>query len=272
MPLDRRDRLLRLLLDEIQDEPFQARYRGREVGPVVVGWPARLQRYFWPRPDVDLRATDRWLAPMFEGAGDLSARLVEHAAWAPDERRAATRLARRMREWGRTTRGAFDEELVEAVFRRALGLRVGFDPPMSSGWTKVAALATAYLEGQPERAPHVIWDSRVSSAIVFRLDRAMAEAGGEDAGSPKTLFPRIGVVPGRGGSRRQGGDRHPSRLRLRWSYAYGRWAAQDAGTALVRDLRDGLNEGTHPPMPTAEGGTAPWTIRGVESVLFMDGY
>lgn len=41
---------------------------------------------------------------------------------------------------------------------------------------------------------------------------------------------------------------------------------------LVRELRDELNAGGYPPLPTPSGGSAPWTIRGVESVWFMDGY
>lgn len=51
---------------------------------------------------------------------------------------------------------------------------------MNSGWTKVAAMATAFLEGEPDRAPHVIWDSRVSTAIVWRLDRMLAKIPGVD--------------------------------------------------------------------------------------------
>jgi len=210
------------------------------------------------------------MAPWFEEVGELSRRLVEDGAWSSEERMRAEALAWRMLQWGRTARqSVFSAAVVEVVFRRALGLPVAFDPPMSSGWTKVAALATAYLEGVPGRAPHVIWDSRVSTSLVFRLDQLLADRDGLD---PKAVFPRIGVVPGRGGSRKVGGVRHPSRLRLRWSHAYGRWSGQDAGSELVRELRDEFNRGGFAPMPTSPGLNAPWTIRGVESVLFMDGY
>jgi hypothetical protein len=210
------------------------------------------------------------MAPWYERACELARRLEERGAWTYDERTAACEVAWNMLKWGRTTRQSrYSPDVVEAVFRRALGMPIDADPPMNSGWTKVAALATAFLEGDPRRAPHVIWDSRVSTSLVFRLDELLVEEGRADA---KQLFPRIGVVPGRGGSRAPGRARHLSRLQLRWSYAYGRWPAQDAGSELVRELRDLVNEGDYGPMPTTSGSSSAWTVRGVESVLFMDGY
>jgi hypothetical protein len=126
----------------------------------------------------------------------------------------------------------------------------------------VAAMATAFLEGERDRAPHVIWDSRVSTAIVWRLDRMLAETRGVE---PKRSFPGLGIVGGRGGTR-------PRVLRLRWAHPYGRWWGQEAGTSVVREMRDVLNEGAHGLMPLPEGGEGRWTVRGVESALFMDGY
>lgn len=270
----RRD-LVSALVRDVHDEPFQPRHREDPVGGTIVGWPDRLRSYFWPTPAVDLGITARLMEPWFERAGVLSARLVQNGAWTADERADATALAWGMLAWGGTTRQRdFGRWVVEAVFRRALGLSGADDAPMNSGWSKVAALATGYLEGRPERAPHVIWDSRVSASIVFRLDASMTNDGDlapSDA-NPTQVFPRIGIVQGRGGSRKAGGEREPSRLRLKWAHAYGSWSSQDAGSELVRELRDELNDGGYPPMPTPNGRSVPWTIRGVESVLFMDGY
>jgi hypothetical protein len=172
-------------------------------------------------------------------------------------------LAWQMLTWGDVTRQRdFGGPVVERVFRRALGLPGGEAAPMNSGWTKVAALATAFLEGDLVRAPHVIWDSRVSTSIVWRLDAMLGEEATE---VPRRAFPRIGVVAGRGGTR-------PRRLQHSWAHAYGSWSAQEAGSALVREIRDLLNGGDFGLMPSSYGGEEPWTIRGVESVLFMDGY
>ena len=48
---------------------------------------------------------------------------------------------------------------------------------MNSGWTKVAAFASAHLESVPGRHPQVIFDSRVATAILSRLDSLLAKAG-----------------------------------------------------------------------------------------------
>ena len=126
----------------------------------------------------------------------------------------------------------------------------------------MAALATAFLEGDGERAPDVIWDSRVMKAIVSTLDRMLEPDQGH---MPARAFLRVGVVPGRGGTR-------PRRLEHTRAHAYGSWSSQEAGSALVHELRDLLNRGRYGWMPLPHGGEGRWTIRGVESVLFMDGY
>jgi hypothetical protein len=151
---------------------------------------------------------------------------------------------------------------VESVFRKALGLPHSKQPPMNSGWTKVAALATAFLEGHPSRAPDVIWDSRVSTLLVTRMEALLLEPGIRD---PSYLFPHIGTVAGRGGTR-------PRKTQLGRAHAYMSWPSQFAGSCLVREIRDVLKGESYPAMPAPNGGTKPWTMRGVESVLFMDGY
>ena len=257
--------VVRRLVDELHYDPFQPQYRKKAQGDRVTGWPSRLRAYFWPHPVMDLRATTETLTPWFDEAGALSRRLLDGAPWDPDKRRRAAVLAWLMLTWGGVTQqSGFSEETVESVFRRALGLCSDETAPMNSGWTKVAAMATAFLEGESDRAPHVIWDSRVSTSIVWRLDRMLSEL---DDSVHRELFPQLGVVAGRVGS----GTR-PRRLQLRWAYPYGRWWGQDAGSAMVRDVRDVLNEGQYGWMPLPDGGEGKWTIRGVESVLFMDGY
>ena len=258
-----REHFIRALVESIHVEQHQPMHRREPYGDPVVGWGARLSSYFWPHPVMDLRATHEVLSPWFAEAGDLARQLMAGDAWSQEERRRAAVLAWQVLTWGGVTRQrAFSPDVVEAVFRRALGLSGGESAPMNSGWTKVAALATAFLEGDAERAPHVIWDSRVSTSIVWRVDQMLRA---EQADIPKRAFPRIGAVPGRGGTR-------PRRLTHSWAHGYGSWAAQEAGSALVREIRDLLNRGGYGWMRMPGGGEGRWTIRGVESVLFMDGY
>ena len=256
------DELVRALVEAIHDDPFQPQHRGEPHGDPVVGWPARAASYFWPHPVMDLRATHEVLQPWFDEAGELS-KQIGHG-WNAEHRRRAAILAWQMLSWGGVPRQkGFGESAVEEVFRRALGLPGGARAPMSSGWTKVAALATAFLEGDPERAPHVIWDSRVSTSLVDRLEPVLAERRLD----PSVVTPGIGVVEGQPGA----GTRPRPRL-LKWPRGSRKWSAQEAGSAFVRRIRDALNEGGYGWMPLPTGGEGLWTVRGVECVLFMDGY
>jgi hypothetical protein len=256
---ERRD-LVQALVQRIHTTPFRAGYRRRPYGDTVKGWPDRLRTYFWPHPHHDLAATDLQMQGWFTAAGALSEELLTAGEWTPEECERAHDLALKMLGWGRVPQRTSTPAVVESVFRRSLGMPGSAGAPMNSGWTKVAALATAYLEGRTDRAPHVIWDSRVSTSLVTHLEPLVMHAGLE----PKQVFPGIGAVGGRGGTR-------PRRRELRWAAAYGSWTSQDAGSALVREIRDVLNQRNFGLMPTGDG-EGPWTIRGVESVLFMDGY
>ena len=258
-----RQQLLSQLVNELHHEPLRLYYRKKPFGKPVTGWDSKLRSYFWPDPATNYAATHTLLEPWFSEAGQLSQRLLEGQNWTSEERTQAKDLAWEVLKWGGVTRQSlFSEDTVEAVFRRALGFKVSQPVPMNSGWTKVAALATAYLEDKAGARAHVIWDSRVSTSLVTRLDKLLVDAGHYQ---PKKLFPKIGPVTGRGGTR-------PRTFKLAWSHAYGSWQAQEAGSVLVRELRDLLNQGGYPPMPLPGGGSRPWTVRGVESVLFMDGY
>jgi len=56
----------------------------------------------------------------------------------------------------------------------------------------------------------------------------------------------------------------------RWPNAYGKWRSHFAAGAMVRDLRNQLNDQRIPRFPGSR--ETLWTVRDVEMVLFMDGY
>jgi hypothetical protein len=198
----------------VNDEPAVAAEQPKEV---VVGWSARAASYFWLRPFMDLCATNEVLSPRFEEAGVLSRQLAADDGWTDEERRRPTVLAWQTLAWGGVTRQEdFGAPVVEWVFRRALGVPGGDDAPMNSGWTKVAALATAYLEEEPGRAPHVIREPR--EHVAGRPARAgprgpwvRAEggaAGNGSGGEPERLGHGLGVRP-------PGHPAHPRRATAR---------------------------------------------------------
>lgn len=252
---------LRALVKAIHAEPFQPIYRKRPFGAPVKGWDARLMAYFWPAPQHGYRETSRSMHAFTENAGQLARVLAARGAWNDIEQAQAIELAHAIFAWGGVPQDpeTVTPAAVQAVVQAALDNDAGTQARMNSGWTKVAAFATAHQEESAGGRPQVIWDSRVATALISRLDRLLSARA-----DPAILFPGVGTVPGRGGTR-------PRTLSRRWPSGYRSWAGQVAGSMLVREIRDILNDDGYP-MPLPEGGSGKWTARAVEMVLFMDGY
>ncbi|MFJ1254253.1 hypothetical protein [Cupriavidus sp. CuC1] len=248
--------LVARLVQWIDQEPFQPRYRGKAVRGQVQGWAERLEAYFWPTPDVDHRATQLRLTPLLNTAQALAATA---GRWTHQEKEQANDFARAVFKWGGVPQKPFDARTVEAVFLSAIG---GISQPgalMNSGWTKVAAFATGHVG---EDNGLVIWDSRVAHSLIRRIDALLVADG--QLGIPSYLQ-HIGHVPGRGGTRKQ------VAYTLPWPSGYRSWPAVFAGSALVREIRDELNRLGIAAL-LIDGKATRWTARLVEMVLFMDGY
>ncbi|WP_156404025.1 MULTISPECIES: hypothetical protein [unclassified Massilia] len=253
---------LEALVKDIHEQPFQRVYRKRPFGAPVKGWDDRLRAYFWPAPAQGYRETAAGMRDIAQTARALAEALAERGAWDADEQARAVALAHAVFTWGGVPQDpkTVTASTVQDVVRAALDNDADARAHMNSGWTKVAAFVTDHVDGLGTGRPQAIWDSRVATSIVDRLD-GLLPAGVE----PATLFPGVGTVPGRGGTR-------PRTLSRRWPSGYKTWAGQVAGSQVVRDIRDILNNGAYPKMPLPDGGAGAWTTRGVEMVLFMDGY
>jgi hypothetical protein len=244
--------------------PFQPAYRKKPVGMPVLGWDQRLTAYFWPTPQQGYRETCVDMNGIGETSRELAEVLLERGHWDEAGQRRAVELANAIFSWGGVPQApeTVTSQNIEHVFRAAIANDAAASAKMNSGWTKVSAFATAHFETSAGGKPQAIWDSRVATAITSRLD-AQLPAGV----NPAELFPGVGTVPGRGGTR-------PRALSRSWKSGYQTWAGQVGGSQFVREIRDMLNEPAqdYPPMPLPGGETGPWTTRGVEMVLFMDGY
>jgi hypothetical protein len=134
---------------------------------------------------------------------------------------------------------------------------------MNSSWTKVAAFASG-------RNGHVIWDSRASASITWRLDQLQTDGGKKTA--VKNIFPELTLVSAKGRGTR---DRM---VYLSWQTPAGNWTEQSAATAVVKEIVKVLNDPAngYPRMlvPNGTGGYCiqEWDVWGVGQVLFMDGY
>lgn len=257
-PASDRTGYLHALVQDIHTDPFQPVYRKRTFGQPVTGWDARLAAYFWPAPSQGYHETHVAIQGLIEASSQLARALSERGNWNAAEQAQAVALAHAIFTWGGVPQDpkTVTPSTVEAVYAAALRDDRAAQANMNSGWTKVAAFATAHLEDADVGRPQVIWDSRVATAIVNRLERVVP-----DHIEIADLFPGIGAVPGRGGTR-------PRAFMRKWPSGYANWPAQVAGSQIVRDIRDILNQESARLALVKKR----WTTRDVEMVLFMDGY
>jgi hypothetical protein len=243
-------------------DPFVPHYRGK---PIVAkagrGWGHRLSTYFWPTPVSGLSITTAALSPHIATLQHLANKVLAHTPWTPADECLAVKCTTGVFQWGRVLRSAPTPDQVRAAMEMAIhGYSALTAPPMNSTWTKLAAFSTEHLSH-----PQVIWDSRVATAVICRLERlficdGLTTVPCGSPGIPHNLGP---MQVGRGGTR-------PRKLKLNWTNAYGRWPALYAASEFVRTVRDYLNAN---PMVYSKFSTqTPWTLREVEQVLFMDGY
>ncbi len=254
--------IIRQFVREIAVDPWQPIYRRKLLGSRKFhGWDARLDGYFWPRPGVDRHATKVALDPLIGLIQPLAHTARLGTPWDARQRADACRAANLIFHWGRVPQRpeTITPENIRAVILAAVRDDRNSSAPMNSGWTKVAALATAQSDN-----PHVIWDSRVSNSIVRRLDNWFHECG---ITRIPTSVDKIGIVTGQGGTRREL-TRH-----LDWPIAYGRWSSQVAASEFVRRVCAEVNTGVCPDTnePWSDMRDL-WTVREIEMVLFMDGY
>lgn len=242
----------------LEQDPFVPAYRGKPLtGSACLGWTSRLAGYFWPRPGIGLAANHAVLNPLLVNAGRLRHTLAR--TWTPAEEASAVSFARGVFAWGGVPQRHVTARQVREVFESAVqGVRVG-GAPMNSGWTKVAALASAGLNQEL-----AIWDSRVAHSLIGRLDILLSSPGLQRLRGAAPLA-GIGFIPGRGGTRTSGLP-----YLGRWRNGYRRWDVQFSGGELVRLIRDELNRQHR--SGQIRGPLRSWSTRDVEMVLFMDGY
>jgi hypothetical protein len=227
-------------------------------------WDNRLHNYVWKQRS--FFQTQDELDDLIWKGSLLSRLILSKQEWTPQDKIKAVNWAEAIFQWGGTrqqqpiTASKIQSTLTNALLNRV----VNANAPMNSGYTKVASFGTAFLEGSSEGCPQVINDSRVAASLTTRLDKILA---GYEQKNPSAIFPGLGTVDAaRGGTR-------PRQLQLDWPNAYRSWHGQFAATQVVLKIRDILNKNdNYPKMPNTQGKHIDWTIRGVEAVLFMDGY
>ncbi len=263
------EEFVKALVEWVEEDPYQPMYQREPVGEAVSSWHDMLSVFFWPKPRTGHQQFAYAAAPMLYYSSELAATVIKGEDWSPTEKEFAVKVANEIFNLIGLPQRDVTPENIRAVFEGAINEDEKSTAKMNSGWSYLAAFATARFESDRERLPQVGWSSRVSSTIISRLDFLLSEAGITELGD---RFPNIGVMPGWGGTR-------PREFELEWPSGYRSWSSHLAGSRLIKLIRDTLNTEKdnngnlkYDVMPLVGGGRGPWTVRGVEMTLFGDGY
>ncbi|TQV84436.1 hypothetical protein [Aliikangiella coralliicola] len=258
----------------IEEDPFTPMYQRLPVGEAVSSWHDRLEAFFWPKPRNGLMQVSHSADALMYRAEILAKGIETSTAkdgseWNKEDRDMAVKTANEIFLQAGVPQKDVTWENVYQVMKSAISADENSSAKMNSGWSLLASFATHWLNNKPDRIPMACWNSRVSASILSRLDFLMVEAGYEDH---ENRFEHIGRVPGVGGTR-------PRELSLNWPDGYRSWKNQVAASRFINLIVECLNneknsDGSlkYEPMPIPTGGRAPWSIQGVQLVLFSDGY
>lgn len=246
--------LISALVDQIEGHRFTFLYRNRRVaGHTGVGWPGALSLYSANTNRPDPAAHFAWL-------NTITAR-VGAATTASDK----ISIANDVLKWGgmgtRISNDRGGHALLTSVIESATTGRCVNKAPMNSSYTKIAAVFCYVVNNH-----NTIWDSRVSTALCFRLG-CILEKAGMSRQEAAEYFPDLGYVPGVSLRVRA----RLGAIRSFWPKVYSKWSGHFAGAKVALEISDELNrrEIAHPNIQQdAMPGT--WTPWRVNMVLFVD--
>jgi len=257
----------------LNEREFRYVPRKGPPGELAKSWIQRFMGYRWgsssdPFSDLDLIISIQ--SSLESGREEL----INSGRFSPASHTRVQAAVLDLFKWGRVTRGEGHDppnmRFVESVLKTAFHCSDSFNAPLDSAWTKLAAISTSSVKITDNRFPQVIFDSRVSVALLESID-AVCELDSRYT-ELKDAYRKagLGYVSGRGGNRLA---RVASLHKKGWKSGYGKWSAQFVASRLVAKMVLVLNSTEHiPRMPGPNGITQPWDTRGVEKVLFMDGY
>jgi hypothetical protein len=253
----------------IDEDPFTPMYQRHPVAEAVSTWHDRLENFFWPKPRNGLMQVSHSADALMYRAEILARGIEDGVAWSEEDKELAVKTTEEIFLQAGTPQKEVTWENVYAVMKAAITKDSNSSAKMNSGWSLLASFATHWLNTQDGRTPMICWNSRVSTSIISRLDFLLVEAGYQ---SLEDRFPNLGIVQGWGGTR-------PRETSLHWPDGYRSWKTEVAASEFVNLMVDCLNKSKnsdgslkYAQMPIPTGGRAPWSMQGVQLVLFSDGY
>lgn len=253
----------------IDEDPFTPMYQRQPIADSVSSWHDRLESFFWPKPRNGLMQVSHSADALMYRAELLARGINDGIEWNIEDKELAVKTAEEVFLQAGTPQKDVTWQNVYAVMKAALNKDALSGAKMNSGWSLLASFATRWLNKENGRTSMICWNSRSATSIISRLDFLLVEAG-YDALDGR--FEHLGTIPGWGGTR-------PREMSLQWPDGYRSWETEFAASEFVTLMVDCLNnesnqDGTpkYAQMPIPTGGRAPWSMQGVQLVLFSDGY
>jgi hypothetical protein len=266
-------RLAEIVAENIQQEPFEyLPKRSKKRYPSVQGWSERFSNYYWSSSTEPLSDWEQ-INQLTERLGVYAQRLAAKERIDSDIEAATVNDVFELFKWGGVLRGKDHNppsiKIINQVISSAIEYNINTDAPMDSAWTKLAAFSTAWLEENTDKPPHIIYDSRVSVALLERIDQAVEMQSNLVVLKNRLNSAGLGYVDGRGGNRK---ERVQKLKQKKWSIGYGKWSSQIISSKIIDAIVLELNSKTRYGKMRYKNCSYSWNARGVEMVLFMEGY
>ena len=269
------DYLAKRFCEVVHETPYSytpLKFKHHATDGFVTGWPKRFLAYRWGR-DPNPFSDDALLDQLAQRIRPAVLDVLEGRTWDRSKETNVRSVVEELFSWGGVARGHIPVDLVAArsVLCQALGKETDGAAPMDSAWTKLAALASfAGASTSADIRQQIIFDSRVSVSLLRNIDQCVLLDPEMMEIKKELISSGLGYVPGRGGTR-------PANIKklaaTGWKNSYKSWRAHFVASSLVAEIVAALNQsGRFGWMPSVDQVGRQWSYRGVEKVLFMDGY
>lgn len=243
-----REDFIEELINQVKNHTFYHLYRDRRTNEYGLGWEGSVLIYSPNKKKPEPKEHITWVKDVLSKIhkANLNSQKAE--------------IANEILAWGGMRLRVNDnDDNFHRVLKATQHASEEYDAPMNSSYTKIASLFGYNLNH------NTIWDSRVSSAICYRL-ALIAEEINTPPQTLRSIFPDLGYIPGQ--SKRY--KRRELLLKKYWKSVYGKWTGHRTGAKLLSEISTAIAKKNIPVPIEVQPLTDVWNSWLVNMVLFVD--